>query len=218
MLPQNLRPSQKASSSPLSGSTTSAGIRYSAKPPCPATNGWLIHGPGGPASSAALAAARMAVAQAIMLVVDYAKGLSSPASSGSAASIIGLGTRCDSRSGRELAHDSLVRTQHKCVRSLPESQLSHFQQRRGGRCCGRRNRTRFPAALCSPERTTMMLCLAGVLAMPALAAAHGNMLYPPAWWDANGTSERRHNHRTLQPSVALDWLTRANPQTAGALT
>ena len=28
-----------------------------------------------------------------------------------------------------------------------------------------------------------------LLTAPALVAAHGNMLYPPAWWDANGTSE-----------------------------
>ena len=34
-----------------------------------------------------------------------------------------------------------------------------------------------------------------LLTAPALAAAHGNMLYPPAWWDANGTSE----HALLLP-------------------
>jgi hypothetical protein len=34
----------------------------------------------------------------------------------------------------------------------------------------------------------MMKAIA-LLVGPALAAAHGNMLYPPAWWDANGTSE-----------------------------
>eukprot|EP01050_Picozoa_sp_SAG11_P017501 SAG11_NODE_2530_length_3250_cov_2.524913_7_plen_63_part_00 len=39
-----------------------------------------------------------------------------------------------------------------------------------------------------------------------LATAHGNMLYPPAWWDANGTGEshlsiyiicKRHNFLSL---------------------
>jgi len=31
-----------------------------------------------------------------------------------------------------------------------------------------------------------MLRVAALLAAPALAGSHGNMLYPYAWWDANG--------------------------------
>ena len=31
------------------------------------------------------------------------------------------------------------------------------------------------------------LCVALLAAAPALVDAHGNMLYPPAWWDANAS-------------------------------
>ena len=36
-----------------------------------------------------------------------------------------------------------------------------------------------------------MMKIATLAIMPALAAAHGNMLYPYAWWDANGTGRPR---------------------------
>jgi hypothetical protein len=39
--------------------------------------------------------------------------------------------------------------------------------------------------------------LAAALALPNLpvTAGHGNMLYPPAWWDANGTGARDRRER-----------------------
>eukprot|EP01043_Picozoa_sp_COSAG02_P051214 COSAG02_NODE_5362_length_4398_cov_2.083043_7_plen_35_part_00 len=32
-----------------------------------------------------------------------------------------------------------------------------------------------------------MMKVATLVIMPTLVASHGNMLYPYAWWDANGT-------------------------------
>jgi hypothetical protein len=46
-----------------------------------------------------------------------------------------------------------------------------------------------------------MMKLFTIATLPALAAAHGNMLYPYAWWDANGTVRRLLLARFVGPCV-----------------
>ena len=43
----------------------------------------------------------------------------------------------------------------------------------------------------------MFSAVATALALVPLVAGHGNMVYPPAWWDANGTGRQKPPSRLM---------------------